>query len=418
MTANRANVSVYTIDTAGLRVHSEEAETGRAVRGLGAASMTIAPDGSSGNSLGLMEVNEDTLRRSPRVSLTMLSEQTGGFLVESTNDLGKAAERIQRDRSSYYLLTYVPKNTNFDGKWRNLTVKVPGRKPTVRARSGYVAVRSPGALPLRSYEGPALAALERAPLPAELPVRGGAFVFPQPDGADPRMVVLVATDGSGLALGADNRKAPAHTDFTILARLKDAAGEVVRKASQRYALVEANARGGVLFFRQPTLSPGSYTLEYVVHDALGQRAGAASLSVVVPEPRLGWPQVSSVLIVQRAERVPANQRDAGNPLYHGDVLLYPNLGEPISRRLTSTLSFAFNVIPGGAPTQASVRLSQGDRALGQTALSLAAPDSQGRIWHVSQLPVGNLEPGVYELAVIVTANDSTQTRRTRFEIVE
>ena len=417
-TANRANVSVYTIDAAGLRVHSKEAETGRAVRGLGAASMAIAPDGSSGNSLGLMEVNEDTLRRSPRVSLTLLAEQTGGFLVESTNDLGKAAERIQRDRSSYYLLTYVPKNTNFDGKWRNVTVKVPGQRVTVRARSGYLAVRSAGALPLRSYEGPALAALEHRPLPADLPVRGGAFVFPQPDGAEPRMVVLVATDGSAFTLGTDNRKAPAHTDFTILARLKDAAGEIVRKASQRYALVEANARGEVLFFRQPTLPPGSYTLEYVVHDALGQRAGTGTMPVIVQDPRAGQPQVSSLLIVQRAERVPANQRDAGNPLYYGDVLLYPNLGEPISKRRTSTLSFAFNVIPAKVPAHASLTLSQNDRALGQTALSLGAPDSQGRIWHVSQLPVGNLEPGEYELAVTVTAGDGTQTRRTRFQIIE
>ena len=417
-TANRANVSVYTIDAAGLRVHSKEAETGRAVRGVGVASMSIAADGSSRNTLGLMEVNEDTLRRSPRVSLTLLAEQTGGFLVESTNDLGKAAERIQRDRSSYYLLTYVPQNTNFDGKWRNVTVKVPGRRVTVRARSGYVAVRSPGGLPLRSYEGPALAALERAPLPADLRVRGGAFVFPQTEGADPRMVVLVATDASVLARDTDNRKAPAHTDFTILARLKDAAGEIVRKASQRYALVDANARGEVLFFRQPTLPPGSYTLEYVVHDSLGQRAGAGTVPVVVQDTRAGQPQVSSLLIVQRAERVPASQRDAGNPLYYGDLLLYPNLGEAISKQQSPALSFAFNVIAGGAPAHASLTLLQGQRTLGQTALSLGTPDSQGRIWHVSQLPLANLAPGEYTLSVTVNAGDSSETRRAPFRVIE
>jgi VWFA-related protein len=416
-TANRANVSVYTIDAAGLRVHSKEAETGRAVRGVGAASMSIGRDGSSGNHLGLMEVNEDTLRRSPRVSLTLLAEQTGGFLVENTNDLGKAAERIQRDRSSYYLLTYVPKNTNFDGKWRNVTVKVPARKVTVRARSGYLAVRSAGALPLKSYEGPALAALERIPLPAELSVRGGAFVFPQPDAANPRMVVLVATDGDALAVATDRSKASAHTDFTILARLKDATGEVVRKGSQQYRL-SADMRGEVLFFRSPALPAGSYTLEYVVHDALGQRAGAGTAPVIVQEKRAGQPQVSSLLIVRRTERVPATERDANNPLYYGDLLLYPNLGEPISKRQTPTLTFAFNVVAGSAPAHASLALQQGERTLGETALPLATADAQGRIWHVSQLPLTSLTPGEYTLLVTITAGADTETRRTTFRVIE
>ncbi len=416
-TANRANVSVYTIDAAGLRVHSKEAETGRAVRGVGAASMSLGPDGSSGNHLGLMEVNEDTLRRSPRVSLTLLSEQTGGFLVENTNDLGRAAERIKRDRSSYYLLTYAPKNTNFDGKWRNVTVKVPARKVTVRARSGYLAVRSAGALPLKSYEGPALAALERTPLPAELPVRGGAFVFPQPDAANPRMVVLVATDGGALAVATDKSKASAHTDFTILARLKDATGEMVRKGSQQYRL-SADMRGEVLFFRSPTLPPGSYTLEYIVHDALGLHAGAGTTPVIVQEKRAGQPQVSSLMIVRRTERVPAAERDANNPLYYGDLLLYPNLGEPISKRQTPMLSFAFNVIAGTAPPRAALTLSQGERVLGETALPLGAPDAQGRIWYVSQLPLGSLNPGDYVLAVTVIAGDSRETRRAAFGIIE
>ena len=419
-TANRANVSVYTIDAAGLRVHSNEAETGRAVRGLGAASMSLGPDGTSTNSLRLMEGNEDTLRRSPRVSLTLLAEQTGGFLVENTNDLGKAARLIQRDRTSHYLLTYVPKNTSFDGKWRSVTVNVPARKVTVRSRSGYLAVRSAGALPLLSYEGPSLAALERTPRPAELPVRGGAFVFPQPGVQDGRMAILVSTDSGVLARAADKTKGTTQTDFTILVRLKDAAGEVVRKGSHRYRLTAppTNPHGDVLFFRQQTVPPGSYTLEYVVHDALGQRAGAGTAPVVVQDARADQARVSSLMIVRRTERVPAAERDAINPLYYLDLLLYPNLGEPISKRQTPALSFAFNVVPGSAPVLASLRLSQGDRTLGETTLPLATPDSEGRIWQVSQLPIGNLEPGQYALTLTVTAGNTSETRPTRFQIIE
>lgn len=415
--ANRSNVSVYTIDAAGLRVHSKDAEMGRAVRGMGAVGLAMGADGSNLSSLTMLEYNEDYLRRDPRTSLTLLAQQTGAFLIDNTNDLASGVHRINADRRSYYLLTYRPKNDDFDGKWRSITVKVPSRNVTVRARSGYLAIRSPGTSPLLTYEGPALAALERTPLPSDLAVRGGAFVFPQPGAADARLAVLITADGGALVPRSDASKAAAQTDFTILARLKDASGEVVRKGSQRYRL-PPTLRGDVLFFRQPALPPGSYTLEYVVHDALGQRAGAGSAPVTVAAGRAGEPNVSSLMIVQRAERVPGGDRDSGNPLYNGDVLLYPNLGEPLSKRETPALTFAFMVIAGSAPANASLVLSHDERAIGQTTLPLGAPDAQGRIWHVSQLPTASLAPGTYTLTVTVTAGTHTDTRSATFRLVE
>jgi VWFA-related protein len=411
-TANRLNVSVYSLDAAGLRVHSGQSETGRRVNATGATALHRDPDKPEGKLLDALELNEDNLRRDPAVSLRLLADRTGGFLINNTNDLAAGFRQIDDDRRFHYLLTYTPSNADFHGEWRRISVKVPGRNVTVRARSGYLAVRSPGLLPLLTYEGPAIAALERTPLPAQVPVRANAFVFPQPGAADARLAVLVATDGGLLAERSANQ-----TDFTILARVKNTAGEVVRKGSQRYRL-PSDLRGQVLFFRQPTLPSGSYTFDYVVHDALGQRAGAGTAPVIVPDKRPGHPQVSSLMIVQRSEQVPAAERDATNPLYYGDVLLYPSLGDPISKRQSPALTFAFNLISGNAPASASLTLSQGDRALGETALPLGSPDAQGRIWHVSQLPIGSLMPGEYVLAVTVTAGSSTETRRTAFRVIE
>jgi hypothetical protein len=174
----------------------------------------------------------------------------------------------------------------------------------------------------------------------------------------------------------------------------------------------------VLFFRQPTLPPGSYTFEYVVHDALGHRDAAGTAPLIVPDTRAEQPKVSTLMIVRRTERVPAAERDATNPLYYGDLLLYPNLGDPVSKRETPALTFAFTVIPGSAPARASLVLSQAERSIGQTALPLDAPDAQGRIWHVSQLPLGSLDAGEYALAVTVTAGTSSETRRATFRVVE
>jgi VWFA-related protein len=141
--ANRANVSIYTIDAAGLRAHSKDQETYREINGMGNAGLKINPDGSSQSNLGMLERNEDVLRKDPRTSLTLLAGQTGGFLIDNMNDLAKGFARIEADRRFYYLLTYAPKNTNFDNAWRTITVEVPKRRVTVRARTGYLASRRP-----------------------------------------------------------------------------------------------------------------------------------------------------------------------------------------------------------------------------------------------------------------------------------
>jgi len=142
-TANRSNVSIYTIDAAGLRVHSKDQETYREIHGMGNAGLRLNPDGSNASSTATLERNEDVLRKDPRTSLTLLAGQTGGFLIENTNDLAKGLARIDADRRFYYLLTYEPKNTSVDGAWRTITVKVPKRRVTVRARTGYPAIRRP-----------------------------------------------------------------------------------------------------------------------------------------------------------------------------------------------------------------------------------------------------------------------------------
>ena len=416
--ANRFNVSVYSLDAAGLRVHSGQSETARRINATGSQALHRDPDKGEGKLLDALELNEDNLRRDPAVSLRLLADRTGGFLINNTNDLAAGFREIDDDRRFHYLLSYTPSNSDFRGEWRRISVNVPGRNVTVRARSGYLAVRSPGALPLMTYEGPALAALERSPLPSQLPIRAGAFVFPQPQAADANVAVVVSTDGSAFAVKTDKPGEGTQTDFSLLARFRDSSGEVVRKGSQRYRLPAANARAEVLFFRQPTLPPGSYTLEYVVHDALGQRAGAGTMPITVQDKRTGPPQVSSLLIVQRTERVPASGRDAGNPLYYGDLLLYPNVGETISKRHSPAVSFAFNLIAGLAPVRASLTLLQGERVLGETPLPLGVRGADGRIWHVGQLPSANLAPGEYTLAVSVFLGERSETRRATFRVID
>jgi len=136
--ANRANVTVYPVDAVGLRVHSKEAELGRNV-GVAGAKGIGDEEREKGAWTKELEKQEEMLNSRPGAVLGRLAKDTGGFLLENTNDLGAGVARMQRERATYYLLTYQPTNTNVDGKFRKINVKVKRPKATVHARPGYVA---------------------------------------------------------------------------------------------------------------------------------------------------------------------------------------------------------------------------------------------------------------------------------------
>jgi VWFA-related protein len=421
-TANRGNVSVYTIDAAGLRVHSKDAETGRAVRGLGAAGLALGADGSNSISLATMEANEDVLRKDPRTSLTMLAEQTGGFLVDSTNDLPGAFRKIDQDRRFHYLLSYTPKNSEFNGEWRSLAIKVPGRPVTIRARSGYFAVHAPGLIPLLAYEAPALAALEQAPPPRAVSLRTTAFAFPEADTV--RLALLVSTPASGLTFSRNETAQAYATDFTIVARIRNTGGDVIRKASQPYRLrgrltdLETARNGDVLFFRHPTLGPGTYIIEAAVHDALATKSGVDTMTLTVPARTRSGLQVGSLVIVRRGERVSAAERDPENPLMMGDVVLYPNIGEPVRKGDKAITLFFVMSSKSKALPAATLEVVLGDKVLASLPVALDAPDAHGTIRQLAQLPTAALPAADYLLRLAIHVGGERQVREAQVRLSE
>jgi VWFA-related protein len=140
--ANRANVTVFTIDAAGLRVHSKEAELNQNVGVAGSQGLGDAQRGD-GPYTKELERQEQMLSSRPTAVLGRLSKETGGFLLENTNDLGAGVARMQQERTTYYLLAYQPTNDALDGKFRKVSVKVKRPKVTVKARPGYLALPAP-----------------------------------------------------------------------------------------------------------------------------------------------------------------------------------------------------------------------------------------------------------------------------------
>ena len=77
--------------------------------------------------------------------LTEIAESTGGrqFPVENPNDLPDVARKIGRELRNLYVLGYTPTNTERDGKWRRIQVKLnaPRGLPPLQLfnKSGYYA---------------------------------------------------------------------------------------------------------------------------------------------------------------------------------------------------------------------------------------------------------------------------------------
>jgi VWFA-related protein len=416
--ANRANVSIYTVDASGLRAESTQRAVRNQIHAAGERGFETGYSGEiSGGPLGAgVEAIESGLRSDPHWGLGQLAEDTGGLLLDNTNNFKPAFERLNSDLRNYYMLGYTPLKRTFDGKFRTIRVRVKRPDVTVAARKGYFAVRNPGDMPLSTWEAPALAALEGKPLPNAFPIRVGAFLFPER--GRPGLVPVVAevpTAPLTFQAAADGKTYT--SDFTVLVRFLDGENQVVRKLSQHYEIrgqlanIEGAKRGQVVFYRESELPPGVYSMETVVHDALSDRASVRLATVEIPRHEEHRLRVSSLLLVNRAEPVEEKEHRDGNPLLVNGLALQPNLTRTVPKGTKET-GFYFTIypIPGSTP-DVTIQLVQNGKIISATGMAVAAAPA-ARIQQLGRLPLENVAPGTYELRAIVKQGSSQVLRTT------
>ena len=168
--AARASVRIYALDTRGLN------------RGSASSDIIDAPPHASVNPAeipGTFDIGAD--------APNALAVDTGGLMIRNENNFTKAFQEIADDTSSYYVLGYAPANTDFNGKFRRITVRVKRPGLGVRARKGYLATPdlAAAAAPAPSEEAatpPAEpAAAPSQPAPAAVSPPEPAAVTPPPE---------------------------------------------------------------------------------------------------------------------------------------------------------------------------------------------------------------------------------------------
>ena len=424
--ANRANVSIYAMDAKGLRAESEQAKIRDQVNAAGGAGGgtlgTAAGSGADPLSKAL-EKNEDVLRQDPHTGLGGLAQDTGGVFFANTNNLRQGLDRIEDELKNYYMLGYTPTNPAYDGRFREIEVKVNRPGVTVAARKGYFAVRDTGGAPVNVYEAPALGALEQKPVPNAFPVRAGALLFPERDrlGLVPLVVELRTAP---LTFAATDDGKSYTSDFTVLVRFVDRENRVARKVSQHYEVrgpiseIERARAGDVIFYRQPELPPGVYTMETVVHDAPSGKSSVRFSTVEVPAVDPAKLRMSSLMIVKRGEKMEPQERAGENPLFVNGVALTPNLGDPVSRKAKEVAVY-FTVYPStGRGPDVVVQVVQNGAMIAQLPMPVPPADKAGRIQQLARLPIEQLTPGTYELRVIAKQGDEQAIRTTMLRVAE
>jgi VWFA-related protein len=426
--ANRANVSIYTIDAAGLRTQSGTAESARELNSLAAQRLQQQGRGNdrigSGPYMKALERNEELLRFDPRSGLGQLADQTGGFLIHDTNDLANGLRRINDDMHGYYMVTYTPKNGDYNGRFRQISVKLSRPNLEVQTRKGYYAVESVGQFPVLDYEAPAIAAARNANASStSIAFMGSALSFPEPNRPGLSLILAeVPLSAVSFAPSSDNKNYSA--DFSIIVLVRDEADRVVQKLSQHYPLsgsldkLDAAKKGDVLFYREAQLSAGNYTVELIAYDAPSGKVSLRKTALQIPNIDETKPRLSSVAILRRAERLTPEEQKRDQPLQFGELLVYPNLGEPVLKSAKQLAFFftAWRARGSTAPLQLSIEILQKNRSLGKTSGQLPNADERGQIKYASTLPLDKFLPGTYALKVTVEDDKGSASRVTNFTV--
>ncbi len=287
--ANRSNVSFYTVDCRGLmaQVPGGDATTGSA----GGTSMYS----------GAAVFRQTQARQDSRDTLATLATDTGGKMFADIGDFGQIFKAIENDTNGYYLLGYYSANPAQDGRWRRVKVRVdlPGAK--IKFRDGYYAPKAYGVFTAEDRERQLEEAMRAENSRIELPIAletahfriGKNEVF---------MPIAAKIASSALQWAESHGRKEVQFDFIAEVREEGRTGRIVdtlrdtitvKLDTERFQQVKQQAivyQGGMI------LGPGTYKLKFLARENETGRIGTFEESITLPAAQNDRLQLSSVLL--------------------------------------------------------------------------------------------------------------------------
>ncbi len=414
-TAIRANVAFYPIDARGL---SALVPGGDATQAAAAGNQLYS---------GSAQVSNRNNFQNQQETLATLALDTGGKALLDSNDLTDGIRQVQKDFSSYYVLSYVSLNTAQDGRYRRIQVKLAPRLASLRAkldyRQGYYASTTFAHMRDSDKEAQLSQAmlsdnpvtdipiavevdyfrLEKTKyfVPVSVKVPGSALVF-QGKGAKQ----ATALDFIAEVFDAKNRSAATVRDTIPLKLDQTTAGQVIQKSIQYDTGV--------------TLTPGNYKLKFIARENGDGKVGTFEAPFTIPDlSSQKTLRISSLILSNQRQPVAAqvagvkNSKKlvAANPLIADGQELLPDITK-VFRPGQSILAYVEvydPTIPDSMPEnfrraniQASLSLYQDNKKVFESAPVRANRLNESRdatlpVW--LQVPLDKISPGKYDCQV-------------------
>jgi hypothetical protein len=146
-----ARVAVYPVYAAGLEgLPSANASNRSNPRAGHMLKYGVGPKNSptSGNENDAQFLNDTVQAHN---SMRQIAEQTGGEAWVNTNGLADAMGKSMEDGANYYTIGYVPQDKNYDGRFRQIRVRLDDSHDRLAWRRGYYA--DPPDAPARTHPG-------------------------------------------------------------------------------------------------------------------------------------------------------------------------------------------------------------------------------------------------------------------------
>ena len=401
--AVKANVSFYPVDTRGLVAEAP----------LGNASESGASRGTNTFSGAAQRQRRDRFADQQETLFTLASD-TGGKALLDNNDLSIGITNAQRDFASYYILGYYATNNAEDGKFRKLSVRVPGQpRAKLEYRPGYYAAKKfqqfTSADRERQLEEALLLGNPITDLPLALEVN---FFRRAPD----RYIVPVALKipGAEVELARKREVETARLDF--IASVRDSRGNIAGSVRDfieiklRGATAEEWKKRSLQYDTAFTLAPGDYTLKFLVRENETGKMGTfeSPLRIPVLDSEKSYLAISSVVWANQRESLKAAVGEAkqskklveSNPLVKDGAKLIPSITKVF--RKDQRLRVFFEAYPSSkadappAQLAASVSFFRRDQKVFESsALRASAAPKNPAVPLELDLPLANLPAGRY-----------------------
>ncbi len=306
--ANRANVALYVIDSAGLEAKGDVLGHGtdNEISQLLSVANESAPR-VGGQSGGLSKFDKiktlgDTTRND---QLEYLADVTGGLFVRNMNDLGPAFAKVVDDAQNFYSLTYRPTDSTFDGKFRKIKVELERKGYEVRYRKGYWAIPRGQAVAMTPEGAQMLAGVrDRNFKPAfGLDIYGNVLMAP-----DGHFGAPVSVSFPGAKVPLTKKGSASFSNVTLLVVAYDASGNIVGLKQSDWPVQIENKNVDEFTSKTLTLQNElqiSQLVPVTIQAIVGLPGGVTAMSsrpISVTSPGGDKPQLSSLMITNQIKQ--------------------------------------------------------------------------------------------------------------------